>query len=209
MVQLVGSLLLGYLVGALPTGVVVARLWGGVDLTTVGSKRTGATNVLRTLGPAAAAAVFVGDFAKGALAVLLASALTAGDLWAMAGAGLAAVIGHAYSPFIGFKGGRGVATGLGALAVLSPAAAVLAVLAGAVAIALTRYVSLGSILGTLTAAVVLIVWALSGGHHPAYVLFGLSVSAFILFAHRDNIGRLLHGTERRLGQRAEVQSPEA
>jgi glycerol-3-phosphate acyltransferase PlsY len=184
--------------------VVVARLWGGVDLTAVGSKRTGATNVLRTLGPAAAAGVLLGDLAKGALAVLLAAALSAGDLWAMAGAGLAAVIGHAYSPFIGFKGGRGVATGVGALLVLSPPAAGLAVLVGAVAIALTRYVSLGSILGTLTAAALLAAGVLTGGQHPAYLVFGLSVGGFIVAAHRDNIGRLLHGRERRLGQRAEV-----
>jgi glycerol-3-phosphate acyltransferase PlsY len=204
MVQQIGSLLLGYLLGAIPTGVVVARLWGGVDLTAVGSKRTGATNVLRTLGPAAAVGVLLGDLAKGALAVLLAAALSAGDLWAMAGAGLAAVIGHAYSPFIGFKGGRGVATGVGGLLVLSPPAAGLAVLVGAIAIALTRYVSLGSILGTLTAAVLLIAGVLTGGQHSAYLLFGLGVGGFIVAAHRDNIGRLLHGTERRLGQRAEA-----
>ena len=205
MVQLLGSLLLGYLIGAIPTGVVVARLWGGVDLTSVGSKRTGATNVLRTLGPAAAATVFIGDFVKGCLAVLVAAALSSGDVWAMALSGLAAVLGHAYSPFIGFKGGRGVTTGLGALLVLSPAAAGLAALVGLVAIALTRYVSLGSILGTLSGAGSLAVWTLRGGQHYGYLAFALLVGGFIVVAHHDNIGRLLRGTERRLGQRVETQ----
>lgn len=206
MVQLLGSLLLGYLLGSVPTGVVVARLWGGVDLTSIGSKRTGATNVLRTLGPAAAVTVFVGDFAKGSLAVLLAAALASGDVLAMALAGLAAVLGHAYSPFIGFKGGRGVTTGLGGLLVLYPPAAGLAALVGLFAIGLSRYVSLGSILGTLGGAITLIVWTLTTGQPYGYLVFAILVGGFIIFAHHDNIGRLRRGTERRLGQRVEARS---
>jgi glycerol-3-phosphate acyltransferase PlsY len=196
-------LVLGYLLGAIPTGAVVARLYGGVDLTRVGSRRTGATNVLRTLGPGAAAIVFLGDFLKGGLAVLLAALLWPGDIWPMALAGGAAVFGHAYSPFLGFKGGRGVTTGLGALLVLAPSAAVPGLLVGVLAIALTRYVSLGSILGAAVGGLVLCGWALSAGQSLAYVAFGLVVCTFIIAAHHDNISRLLRGTERRLGERVE------
>jgi glycerol-3-phosphate acyltransferase PlsY len=194
-------LALGYLLGAFPTGAVVARLYGGVDLTRVGSRRTGATNVLRTLGRRAAAIVFLVDFLKGGLAVLLAALLWPGDVWPMTLAGGASVFGHAYSPFLGFKGGRGVTTGLGALLALAPGAAGAGLLVGVVAIALTRYVSLGSILGAAVGGLVLCGWALATGQSLAYLAFGLVVCTFIVAAHYDNIGRLRSGTERRLGER--------
>jgi glycerol-3-phosphate acyltransferase PlsY len=206
MVQDLAALVVGYLLGAIPTGALVARLYRQVDLTRVGSRRTGATNVLRTLGPGAAAVVFLGDFFKGTAAVLLASAFTGGDSWAMALAGMVAVFGHAYSPFIGFRGGRGVTTGLGGLLPISPGAAGLGLLVGAATIAATRYVSLGSILGTSAAALALIAWSLTPGHSIAYVVFAVVVAGFIVIAHRDNIERLRRGTERRLGKREESES---
>src|SRR5687768_15639101 len=110
MIQHLAALLIGYLVGAIPTGALVARVYRQTDLTRVGSRRTGATNVLRTLGPGAAAVVFLGDFLKGTAATLLASAVASADPTSMVISGTAAVFGHAYSPFIGFKGGRGVTT---------------------------------------------------------------------------------------------------
>jgi glycerol-3-phosphate acyltransferase PlsY len=201
-VQALVGVLIGYLAGAIPTGAVVGRL-GGVDLTQVGSRRTGATNVLRTLGPGAAAAVFLGDLLKGTLAMLLVGALFERDPWAVASTGIAAVIGHAYSPFIGFKGGRGVTTGLGGLAVLSLPAAGLALLVGASAIAATRYVSLGSILGTIVGCAALLVGVFANGQPPAHAAYALAVGTFIVAAHHDNIQRLLNGTERKLGQRVE------
>lgn len=193
--------LLGYLLGSIPTGVLVARLYGRVDLTQVGSRRTGATNVLRTLGKKAAALAFIGDFLKGSLAVALGGLLAPTDGRGMALAGIAAVLGHCYSPFIGFKGGRGVTTGLGSLLVLSPLAALAATLIGALAIALTRYVSLGSILGVLTGSLLLVALTFTRGGPAAHALFGIVIGVFIVAAHHDNIGRLLRGTERRLGQR--------
>ena len=192
--------LLGYLLGSIPTGVLVARLYGQVDLTRVGSARPGATNVLRTLGKRAAALVFIGDFLKGSLAVALGGLLAPTDGRGMALAGIAAVLGHCYSPFIGFKGGRGVTTGLGSLLVLSPLAALVATLIGVLAIALTRYVSLGSILGVLTGSLLLVALTLTQGGTPAQALFGIVIGVFIVAAHHDNIGRLLRGTERRLGK---------
>jgi glycerol-3-phosphate acyltransferase PlsY len=193
--------LLGYLLGSIPTGVLVARLYGQTDLTQVGSRRTGATNVLRTLGKRAAALAFIGDFLKGSLAVALGGLLAPADGRGMALAGITAVLGHCYSPFIGFKGGRGVTTGLGSLLVLSPLAALAATLIGVLAIALTRYVSLGSILGVLTGSLLLVGLTLTQGGPPAPALFGIVIGVFIVAAHHDNIGRLLRGTERRLGQR--------
>ena len=102
----------GYLIGAIPTGLIVGRVYKNVDITRVGSQRTGATNVLRTLGPGAAAIVFLGDGLKGVLAVVIANALTNGDALAASLAALGAIVGHSYSIFIGFRGGRGVTPGL-------------------------------------------------------------------------------------------------
>ena len=205
MIQVLAALL-GYLLGAIPTGALVAGVYGRIDLTRVGSQKTGATNVLRTLGPGAAAVVFLGDSLKGTAAVLLAAAIAAGDPWAKVLAAITAVLGHAYSPFIGFKGGRGVTTGLGGLLGIAPAMAGVGLLAGAVTIGLSRYVSLGSILGTLVATLGLIAWTLATGQPLAYLAFALVVGGFIVIANRDNIDRLRRGTERRLGERAETGS---
>ena len=189
--------LIGYLLGGIPSGMLVARA-RGVDLTQVGSKKTGATNVLRTLGPAAAAAVFLGDFFKAVVAVLVVRWLF-GDAWANVVAAVAAVIGHGFSPYIGFRGGRGVTPGLGGLAVISLPIFALALLTGIVVIALTRFVSLGSMLGTIVAAAVLVYMVGTGGWPVAYGAFALGAAAFILVSHHDNIKRLLQGRERKLG----------
>lgn len=194
---------LAYVIGAIPTGLIVARVYRNVDITRVGSQRTGATNVLRTLGPGAAAIVFLGDAIKGVAAVLLANAMTGGDALAASLAAIAAVVGHSYSVFIGFRGGRGVTTGLGSLVILAPAAAIAAVALGAVFILLTRYVSLGSIVGAATGGLLVAALAIAGMAPAPYSLYGLAAAAFIIFSHRDNIARLINGTERRLGERAE------
>lgn len=200
MIQVLVAILIGYLAGAVPTGVVIGRLHG-VDLTQVGSRKTGATNVLRTLGKGAAAIVFVGDFLKATVAILIVGAVFPSDEWARALAGIAAVLGHCYSAFIGFKGGRGVTTGLGGLLALSPVAGGLGLLVGLSAIAATRYVSLGSILGTVVGAGALLFLALTGANPIAHAAFALVVGIFIVVVHYDNIGRLLRGTERKLGER--------
>ena len=134
----------GYLLGSIPTGMIVARVYGNVDLTAHGSGRTGATNVLRTLGRGAAAIAFAGDFLKGMLAVLLVRvAFGDNSLWLELIAAIAAVIGHSYSVFIGFKGGRGVVTGMGATMVVAPVLMLIALAIGVLLVAITRYVSLG------------------------------------------------------------------
>jgi acyl phosphate:glycerol-3-phosphate acyltransferase len=208
-----GAGLLGYLLGSLPSGVIVSGLFGK-DPRTQGSGKTGATNVLRTLGLVPALLVALLDGSKGAVAILLtryvlfaAGAVphTGVDIqgYAETLAGLAALLGHNYSVFIGFKGGRGVMTGVGGLLVLSPVAAAIAFVCTIIPIAVTRYVSLGSIIGTavsIVAAAALVPSGLTTFPHFIYVLLG---GGFIIASHADNIERLLKGTERKLGQPAE------
>jgi glycerol-3-phosphate acyltransferase PlsY len=198
--------LVGYLLGSIPTGIIVARVYRNVDLTAYGSGRTGATNVLRTLGSGAAAIAFAGDFLKGLLAVLFVRLVISGDnSWVELIAGIASVLGHSYSVFIGFKGGRGVVTGFGATAAATPLAPILMLIAfaiGAVLVAVTRYVSLGSVVGAALAGLLMCWLAVSTGD-PAWAVWGVLMSGFIIVSHKDNIERLLAGTERKLGERAE------
>jgi glycerol-3-phosphate acyltransferase PlsY len=192
--------------GSIPTGIIVARVYRNVDLTAYGSGRTGATNVLRTLGTGAAAIAFVGDFLKGLVAVLAVRLFIAGDnSWVELIAGIASVLGHSYSVFIGFKGGRGVVTGFGATAAATPIAPILMLIAfaiGAVLVAITRYVSLGSVVGAALAGV-LMCWLAVNTGDLAWAVWGVLMSGFIIASHKDNIERLLAGTERKLGERAE------
>jgi glycerol-3-phosphate acyltransferase PlsY len=191
----------GYLLGAIPTGMIVARVYRNVDLTAHGSGRTGATNVLRTLGSGAAAIAFAGDFLKGLLAVLLVRfAFGDGSPWFELIAAVMSVVGHSYSVFIGFKGGRGVVTGMGATIVAAPVLMLIAFAIGALLVALTRYVSLGSVVGAAAGGLLLCGLAFFTGD-PAWAVWGVLVGGFIVLAHRDNIGRLLAGTERKLGER--------
>jgi acyl phosphate:glycerol-3-phosphate acyltransferase len=200
--QAVLAAVVGYLLGSIPTGMVIARVYRNVDLTAHGSGRTGATNVLRTLGSGAAAIAFAGDFLKGALAVLLVKFIVAPDSsWAETIAAIAAVVGHSYSLFIRFKGGRGVVTGLGATIVAAPLLMLIALAIGVTLVAVTRYVSLGSVVGAALGGLLLCWFAYTQGD-PAWALWGVLVGGFIVVAHKDNIERLLAGTERKLGERA-------
>ncbi len=187
-----------YVVGSIPFGVLVARLSGGPDPRTVGSGRTGGTNALRALGRKWAAVVVIGDLAKGAVPVLVARALT-GQPAVEVVCGFAAVVGAWRSIFLGFHGGRGVATGVGTMLVIQPAALLLATPVFIVVILVTRYVSLGSLLGSaaMFPAMVLIWLVASGAVPPAYLIYAAVGPVIIWLAHADNIDRLLHGTERK------------
>jgi acyl phosphate:glycerol-3-phosphate acyltransferase len=199
--------LLGYALGAIPFGLVIGRLLRGIDLRDYGSHRTGATNALRTLGLRAAAAVFVLDVLKGVVAVLLARLLFGGDPlveWAAAVAGVAAIVGHNWSVFIGFTGGRGVATSTGALAAMSPWSVVILAPIVIGIILRTRYVSLGSIAGGLLAPVVTaVLWLFDLASVPA-IVYALGSGLLVTAAHADNIARLRAGTERRIGHKEPV-----
>ena len=192
--------LIGYLLGALPPGVIMGRLLKGIDVRQYGSGATGFTNTLRTLGWAPALIVVIVDIGKGALAVLLAKYLFDGGTLAQASAGAGAVIGHIWPVYIGFKGGRGVATAFGALLALVPPVALLVVPVGIAVAVLSRYMSLMSLISTGLGAALVVSLALLGYTDYAYILFGTVVATLIIYQHRGNIKRLLAGTEPKIGQ---------
>lgn len=209
----------GYLLGSIPTGYLAGRLLRGVDIRTQGSGSTGATNVLRTLGKWPALTVLVVDVMKGAAAVLFARwfyawlaaspalaappGLEAGvwTPWAVCLAGLAALVGHARPVWLNFAGGKSVAAGLGLLLALSWPAGVGGLAIFALAVAVFRIVSLGSILAAATA--IAVVWVL--GDPLAYRLLVTAGGLYVIARHRANIQRLLAGVEPRLGQSLEPQ----
>ena len=191
-------MLIAYLLGSIPMGVVVARVSGGTDPRTVGSGRTGGTNALRALGRGRAAIVVTGDLLKGALPVLLARYVTGGDPLVEVLCGAAAVAGAIWSVFAGFRSGRGVGTGVGTMLVIQPVAVLLAAPVFIVVIVLTRYVSLGSLIGSaaMFPAMLLVLLVVPDTPLP-YVIYTAVGAALIWLAHADNIDRLLHGTERK------------
>lgn len=190
--------LIAYLAGSIPMGVLVARLSGGTDPRTVGSGRTGGTNALRALGRSRAAIVVAGDLLKGALPVLLARYVTGGDPIVEVLCGVAAVAGAIWSVFAGFRSGRGVGTGVGTMLVIQPVAVLLATPVFVVVILLTRYVSLGSLVGSaaMLPAMLLVLLVVPGTPFQ-YVIYAAVGAALIWLAHADNIDRLLHGKERK------------
>jgi acyl phosphate:glycerol-3-phosphate acyltransferase len=185
----------GYLAGSIPFAFLLARR-RGVDLRHAGSGNVGAANVLRTSGVPNAVIAFVLDAAKGAVAVLVAQRLSAEPATPVAG-GLASIIGHVYPVWLGFRGGKGVATAGGVFIVLTPAALGIAVAVFALAIWVTRYISVGSMAGAVTLAV-----TTAARDMPAAITVGTTIAAVIIIhRHRGNLARLIAGTERRVGQR--------
>jgi glycerol-3-phosphate acyltransferase PlsY len=186
---------IAYLVGSVPFAFVLARR-GGIDLRRVGSGNVGASNVLRTSGVRNAVAAMCLDGAKGCMAVIVAQRLTVGEATPVA-AGVASIIGHIYPVWLGFRGGKGVATATGVFAVLAPLALGIASSVFVLAVWVTRYISVGSLAAAITLAV-----ATAASDVPAAVAVGAIISALIIVhRHRANLARLVAGTERRVGQR--------
>lgn len=187
-----------YLLGSIPFSYLVARGFGVADVRKVGSGNVGATNVMRSAGRTAGLLAFLLDASKGAAAALVASRIDPrGALPALAAA--SAVVGHMYPVWLRFKGGKGVATGAGAFLPLAPTAAGAALLVFAITLAATRYVSLGSIAGTVT----LVLVAFLRGAPAPVPQAAAGVALLILWKHRGNLQRIVRGTESRLG----VQKP--
>jgi len=184
-----------YLLGSVPFGIVMARLFGLGDLRKIGSGNIGATNVLRTGNKPAAALTLILDAGKGGIAVLIARALFAED--AAQVAGFAAFFGHCFPVFLGFRGGKGVATFLGTLLALFWPAGLAACLTWLVVAGVGRYSSLAA----LVAAVLSPLWAYLLGR-PEAVLLCILLAALIVLRHRENIRRLRDGTESRIGQKS-------
>jgi len=190
-------LVAAYLIGSLPFGYIASRIFQKADIRNLGSGNIGATNVLRVMGWRTALPVFILDMLKGAAAVLLAKAVSDETVIYLA-AGFLAMIGHSFPIFLNFKGGKAAATGIGVLAVLSGWVTLSLIITAGLIVALTRYVSLGSIIGTIL--VPLFFWLF--GFDLPYIIFGLAAAALVTARHHENIGRLLKGTESKLGQKA-------
>ena len=192
-----------YLLGAVPTSFVAGKLGRGIDLRAHGSKNLGATNVFRTLGWKYAIPVALVDVAKGAVPVALFGAWSGlGAAWAAA-LGATAVVGHVFSPFVGFRGGKGVATAAGMFIALAPLAVAIALPVWGLSLWLTGYVSVSSIVASVTFPV----WVrlTEPAAQPAFYA-SLALAALIVFSHRGNIRRLLAGTENRFRTRKEIHA---
>ncbi|HEY8860574.1 MAG TPA: glycerol-3-phosphate 1-O-acyltransferase PlsY [Candidatus Limnocylindria bacterium] len=207
LLRIVACGVIGYGIGSISSGYIVGRMYRNVDLRTVGSGSTGATNTFRTLGLGAALLVAILDILKGAGAVWIASAIVTGSsdeqTVATAVAAVAAVAGHCWPAFLEGRGGRGVATGFGALLFIATPAWLGAVVAFMLALAFTRMVSVSSLASIAGALLGYIVFVLAGylSFHWAVLGFILIAGAIVTIRHRANIARIVRGNEPRLGQR--------
>jgi glycerol-3-phosphate acyltransferase PlsY len=193
--RIVIAIALGYLFGSIPFALLLTRP-RGIDLRDVGSRNIGAANVLRTAGVVPAIAVMLLDGAKGAMAVL-AARLMSDDPAVVMTAGLAAIVGHVYPAWLRFRGGKGVAASAGVFAMLAPVATAIAALVFVATIVVTRFISAGSIAGALALVV-----AAAAGNVPGPIVAGaIAAAILVVHRHRDNLSRLVAGTERRIGLR--------
>jgi len=193
-------LILAYLLGSIPTGVILTRAFSDVDPRTQGSKNIGATNIFRTAGKKLGIITLLGDIFKGLIPVVIARGTLDSHFWIGAVA-LAAFLGHLYPIFLKFKGGKGIATGLGAFLALSPLSSILSFLVFGAVILKWRYISLGSLAAT---AVFPIFLALISPH-PIYIPFAVVIGVLIFYRHHENIGRLMQGTESKFGARKSAE----
>lgn len=184
---------LGHVCGSVPSGLWLVQAFHGIDIRNYGSKNIGTTNVFRTVGPKTAALVLIADAFKGILAVGIMSYLFHNPLLDVVTA-LGALLGHNYSLFLGFKGGKGVATALGLLIFMMPKVAIASFGIWLVCVLLTRYVSLGSIMAAIFTPP--LAWYL--GYPSAYVIFSVVAAFFVVLRHKENIHRLLTGTESKI-----------
>ncbi len=190
------ALLLSYLLGSIPFGVILAKFLGGADVRKAGSGNIGATNVARVAGPAAGVLTLLLDAAKGWFAVWLAARVMHGETGLLIAAGFFALLGHCFPLWLRFRGGKGVATAAGAFAALCPEAMIAALILFALVVWFWRYVSLGSLAAAATIPLfVYFLWAPHFAPPNVMTLGSLAISAVVIFQHRGNIGRLVRGEE--------------
>lgn len=203
---LLGQISLAYVVGGIPTGLIIGKVFAGIDLREHGSKNIGFTNALRVLGPKLGIPVLLIDVVKAVLPIVLLPLLMPLELNPevhSVSLGLAVLLGNLFSLFMGFKGGKGVATSLGVFLALAPLSVLIALGAFILAFALTRYVSMGS----LVSAVVLPT-SIGILHGPGYTLaMGVAAAVFVVFKHRANVERLMKGTEHKWGAKKGTEKP--
>ena len=188
-----GGFLLGYVFGSIPCGLWLVQAFHGIDIRNYGSGNIGTTNVFRTVGSKTALAVLVGDMLKGILSLYIISKFSANPV-IVAVTALGALLGHNYSLFLGFKGGKGVATGLGLFLYMLPWGAAAGLGVWIIIVLITRYVSLGSVIAAIAAAFV--GWYLN--YPVPFAVFGTLACLFVIIRHKDNIRRLLDGTESKI-----------
>ncbi len=191
---------IGYLMGSIPTGYLLAKA-RGVDIQKVGSGNIGATNILRTLGVVPAVVVVLLDPLKSYLATLF-PLLLGMSAWTVALTGFAAILGNNFNIFLRFKGGRGIATGLGVLLAIDPFISLLVIILGVSTIALGRYVSLGSLVGVIVAPLFFLA---KGSFLFPYFFLTVAIMLLVIYRHRENIKRLAAGVERRLGEKVVLE----
>ena len=193
-------IVVAYLLGNISTSYIIGKKFAGVDIRTQGSGNAGSTNVLRTMGKKAGAMTFGGDVLKGAIAVgfarVLAHYMKADEATCAYIAVVAVVIGHNWPAFLGFKGGKGVATSLGSMLAINPVLALTCLAAFIIIVLVSKYVSLGSVLGICLSPVLMLIT-----HNTKGIWVTLFLSASVIYTHRANIKRLINGTERKLGEK--------
>ncbi|NLO89938.1 MAG: glycerol-3-phosphate 1-O-acyltransferase PlsY [Clostridia bacterium] len=185
--------IINYIIGSIPAAYIAGKVLKGIDIRQYGSGNVGATNALRVLGKGPGIAVFVADVLKGVVGVYLAKAFLT-DPWLIVVASLAVIIGHSYSIFLSFKGGRGVATGAGIILSLSPRVLLLALVLFVIIVVTTKYVSLGSITAAFSIPILMFIF----GEPVPIKLLGLTAALFVIYRHKPNIKRLLNGTESKI-----------
>jgi glycerol-3-phosphate acyltransferase PlsY len=207
------SAVIGYAIGSLQFGLIIGRITRGVDIREYGSGVTGATNVIRTSGAGAGIATIILDIGKGVVPVAIgiaighAAGLAHDDrAWAAAAGSFAAVAGHVWPVWFGFRGGKAVATGYGAALLMNPLAAVALIPVAALIVGTVRIMSVMSIAMPPVLAATYVVLAVMGVSPPAYAAYAVATSALIVYKHRPNIGRLLAGTEPRIGKGGEKRA---
>lgn len=193
MMDFVVAAAISYLLGSIPNGLILGKAIWGVDLRQHGSKNIGATNAWRTIGKAGGISIFALDFLKGAVSAYLGLHLGGSELAGVL-CGILAIAGHSWSVFLAFKGGKGVATGLGVIAALMPMVTLIVFAVWFAIVYFTGYVSLGSIIG----AALVPILTLFFGLHTEFLILGLIAAVFIIYRHKSNIERLLNGTESKI-----------
>ena len=194
--KIILSAVLGYFLGCIPTGVLVAKIYGVRDIRTLGSGNSGTTNVLRNLGWLPSVLTLVGDCLKGYVACLIGRQL-GGDAGMLTG-GLCAIVGHDFPVFMGFRGGKGIATSLGLIIAINPWLALALLAVQIVAVALTRYMSVASLITTVAFPILVIFTERGRENFPLFLGAACIASLLSLFGHRGNIQRLIRGEENRL-----------
>ena len=190
-----------YLLGSIPFGYIVGKLFKKVDIRELGSGNIGATNVFRILGPSLASLVLIGDIGKGIFSIYLVQYFNIDNLLIITIAGLAVICGHNWSLFLGFKGGKGIATTFGVVFALNPTISILALIIWGVVLITTRYVSLSSIFAVIS----IFIFSILFKQPYAYIIFSAIIMILGIFKHKENIKRLKLKKERKIGEKIEIK----